>query len=69
MINNEPFLKIEDDGIGFDSDRIFKRKMKSYGLYSVKERLEILGSTFKINSNIGSGTIILISITTLTIKE
>jgi signal transduction histidine kinase len=69
LINNEPFLKIEDDGIGFDSDRIFKRKMKSYGLYSVKERLEILGSTFKINSNIGSGTIILISITTLTIKE
>lgn len=67
--NNEPFIKIEDDGIGFDPDRIFKRKMKSYGLYSVKERLEILGSTFKINSNIGSGTIIIISIKTITIKE
>ncbi|MBC8438340.1 MAG: PAS domain S-box protein [Deltaproteobacteria bacterium] len=54
---------IQDDGKGFDINKIFKRiGEKHIGLLSMKERISILGGTFKIQSGNGKGTRINIEI-------
>jgi signal transduction histidine kinase len=46
-------LTIADDGVGFDVDAV---SSKGLGLTSMRERLEPLGGTLKIQSRPGSGT-------------
>ncbi len=54
---------IQDDGKGFDINKIFKGSgEKHIGLLSMKERISILGGTFKIQSGNGKGTRINIEI-------
>ena len=43
---------IEDDGIGFDPNQ----KQGGVGLNSMRERAEALGGSFKVESNLGTGT-------------
>lgn len=50
---------IKDDGIGFDPNI---RKEDSFGLRGMKERVELLEGTLTIQSNIGQGTKVIISI-------
>ena len=46
-------LKIEDDGNGFDPEKISKTK---YGLYIMKERAKTIGASLDIKSDKGKGT-------------
>ena len=58
-------LYVFDDGKGFnvESLKISNSDMNSgFGLFSMKERVELLGGKFEINSQIGKGTRISISI-------
>ncbi|MBN1362774.1 MAG: ATP-binding protein [Sedimentisphaerales bacterium] len=50
---------VEDDGVGFDPDRLAAgagRKAAGFGLFSIRERLTHLGGKVYIESNNGRGT-------------
>lgn len=49
-------LTIQDDGRGFDQEEVRKRYRKGMGLSSMKERAELSGGTFSIQSAEGKGT-------------
>ncbi len=53
-------LAIRDDGVGFDLDPAFSAKSygKGFGLPSMRERVQLSGGWFSIDSRIGSGTTI-----------
>ena len=53
-------LSIEDNGVGFDQESI----KQGLGLTSMRERTELSGGTFEIESTIGKGTVIRVSWTT-----
>lgn len=54
-INNESFfIKIEDDGIGFDS----AKATKGIGLKNMKTRVKEFKGIFKLDSQIGRGTVV-----------
>ena len=55
MRNNTLQLSIEDDGKGFDSTATFKGHL---GLVAMRERLELVGGSFNIESEAGTGTVI-----------
>jgi signal transduction histidine kinase len=54
-------LEIQDQGVGFDPDRIFTQKEsgKGLGLLSMKERTELSEGRFSIQASSGTGTRIL----------
>jgi PAS domain S-box-containing protein len=56
--NRSVSLCIEDNGRGFDVEKVISNDdpLSGYGLTSMKERCEILGGTFEIESTIGEGT-------------
>ncbi|MCJ0597780.1 sensor histidine kinase [Enterococcus cecorum] len=56
---NQLVLRIQDDGVGFDTS---KKKAGSYGLLNVKERISSVGGTVKIVSIPNQGTSIEIKI-------
>jgi len=55
---------IEDNGIGFDPKTVNRdhTKVKHIGLYGMEERAALVGGTFIIESNVGSGTSIFVEI-------
>ena len=55
--DEEILMKITDDGVGFDPDKITKEQL---GLRGMRERVEMLGGRFKITSDPASGTTITI---------
>lgn len=58
-------LYVSDDGKGFNLDEVNKRSYDNsggFGLYSMKERVELLSGTFELQSNIGQGTRLMIEI-------
>lgn len=54
-------VEIEDDGNGFDVQAALASK-EAWGLYGMTERIELLGGTIRVVSNISEGTIINIEI-------
>ncbi len=54
------YLKVEDNGSGFISDNIINKK--TLGLRGIKERTNLIGGTYEINSGAGIGTSVLISV-------
>src|SRR5690625_2930862 len=56
-LDNELFVHINDDGIGFDLETKLNKRT-SYGLKTMRERCEEIGGTFKIRSKKGEGTYI-----------
>lgn len=48
-------LKVEDDGIGFDMEEV-KKKERHFGLYIIKERVEVLSGKINISSSANFGT-------------
>ncbi len=52
-------ILVRDNGIGFDPD---ERKEQSFGLIGMKERVDLLEGTLKIDTNPGKGTLIFIQI-------
>jgi signal transduction histidine kinase len=55
---NDFRIIVEDNGIGFDINLIDhnKNKIKGYGLFTIYERLEYVGGSMLIESNISQGT-------------
>ncbi len=49
---------VEDDGVGFDADRMEFQVSKDggFGLFNVRERLDHLGGSFRLDSRVGGGT-------------
>lgn len=54
-------LRIRDDGCGFNYPMVMATP-HGYGLYNMKERIEIVNGSFDIHSKLGEGTIINIEI-------
>ncbi|MFP7494720.1 sensor histidine kinase [Terribacillus saccharophilus] len=55
------YLEVSDNGIGFQVDQVL-HKQGHYGLIGMKERVRILGGRITIDSQIGQGTKIAVSI-------
>jgi two-component system, NarL family, sensor histidine kinase DegS len=53
-------LTVEDNGKGFDPDLINERS--SLGLKLIKERVELLGGSFEIDSSLGKGSRIFLTV-------
>jgi signal transduction histidine kinase len=51
-------LSIQDNGQGFDPEEVRKRYRRGMGLTSMKERAELSGGSFAIESSEGKGTIV-----------
>jgi PAS domain S-box-containing protein len=50
---------VRDDGVGFDyNSKLLRLKSKSYGIFSIQERISDLGGSMKISSTPGFGTTI-----------
>ena len=63
-VKNTIFLRVEDNGRGFDAERTLARRglLSGYGLLSMKERVEICRGQFAVDSRPESGTLINIRI-------
>lgn len=63
-------LEISDDGVGFDKNEIGKDKNSSgFGLSIMQERAQLLCGEFSIQSEIGKGTSVLVSVPYTVLKE
>lgn len=51
-----PILEVEDDGSGFDPDRITASFSGGFGLTSIRERVEQVGGTLEMHTAPGAGT-------------
>ena len=62
--NGHIYLTIRDDGCGFDTKKqpVFSRKSNKIGIIGMRERIESLGGTFTIESEIKKGTALFISV-------
>ncbi len=49
-------VSVEDSGCGFDMGRIAMEKREAWGLLGMRERAELLGGTFRLDSQPGAGT-------------
>jgi len=57
-------VSVEDDGQGFDTSILTPehRRRASFGLFSIKERIEYLGGVSDIRSTPGKGTVVILNI-------
>lgn len=57
-------VQVRDDGIGFDASQamLTPEKTLGFGLFSVRERINLLGGTFTIESQAGHGTCVTLSL-------
>ncbi len=58
-VHDEDYLRvvIEDQGAGFDAEKLLHaREHVGFGLFNIRERLAMLGGTFKIESQVGKGS-------------
>lgn len=58
---NVIFLKVEDDGIGFDIEAV-KNKEKHFGLFIMQERVEMMSGDLELVSADGKGTTVIVKI-------
>ena len=54
--NGRVAIAIEDEGRGFDVEKVQRGRRRGFGLYSVRQRLELLGGSLQIISGNGGGT-------------
>jgi PAS domain S-box-containing protein len=61
-------LIIEDDGVGFDTDRLLKTpaRERGFGLLGMQERITLAGGFLNIESTLSAGTTLLVHIPTST---
>ena len=53
-------VNVEDNGVGFDPEEYyeFRANRESFGIMSMRERIELLDGEFKLKSEVGRGTLI-----------
>lgn len=68
--DSQIFLMIQDNGVGFNVSATVdtSQSLQGYGMISMKERVEICGGTFDIESSVGTGTRLSASFTKTTPK-
>lgn len=64
--DNQIILTIKDNGKGFDAD--ITGNKKTLGLLGMKERTLMMGGTYEIDSRLGAGTTVTVSVPLLTEK-
>ncbi|MGO0122110.1 sensor histidine kinase [Desulfothermobacter acidiphilus] len=62
FVNRRLNLVVKDNGKGFVVQKVSKGPRKGFGLWSMRERAELLGSELGIFSNPGQGTVITLSV-------
>ncbi len=55
-------MRIEDDGCGFDPDRVARGFWPQFGLQTMRERAESVGGAFVVVSRLGLGTQVVVQI-------
>jgi signal transduction histidine kinase len=55
-------VRVEDNGVGFDSDQVMHRQQHAWGLRGMEERITLLGGRFYVGSRPGNGTLVLAEI-------
>ncbi|MBK1877809.1 sensor histidine kinase [Pelagicoccus mobilis] len=55
-------LSVEDDGIGFDKEKVDNETKRSFGLVGIQERIELLDGEVTIETALGQGTHIVASV-------
>jgi two-component system sensor histidine kinase DegS len=60
----EVYIRIEDDGIGFDPSAVGASASveSGFGLYNIRERIDYLEGEFEVKSKRGKGTLLLAKI-------
>lgn len=55
-------VEVEDDGVGFDSSQLndYRKGSRGFGLFDLRERLDLLGGSLQITSKPGEGTRVVI---------
>lgn len=64
-INNFIVFSISDDGVGFDVNEVKKKHFNvdsGFGLFSMRERVQLLQGEFELNSEVGKGTKITVKV-------
>ncbi|MGE5329973.1 MAG: histidine kinase [Deltaproteobacteria bacterium] len=64
-LNNYIIFSVADDGVGFDINEVKKKHFNidsGFGLFSMRERVELLQGQFELNSEKGKGTKILVKV-------
>ncbi len=56
------YVLVEDDGAGFDVAAVVDRRGGGFGLSSVRERLELVGGRFEVESAPGAGTSVTLAV-------
>ena len=53
-------VNVEDNGVGFDPEEVYRSwaNRESFGIMSMRERIELLDGEFKLKSEVGRGTLI-----------
>jgi signal transduction histidine kinase len=62
-------VRVEDDGVGFDPEDVRDGPAGGFGLASVRERLDLVGGRFEVQSEIGRGTRITLCIPFDSLRE
>ncbi len=60
--NGHVSLTIQDDGQGFDPERIARGIWPQFGLQTMRERAESVGGTFEVISTPGKGTTVRVTV-------
>jgi len=55
-------VRVSDDGVGYDPNRVVAGPNRGLGLLSVRERLSLLGGTAEIRASPGAGTLGILSV-------
>jgi signal transduction histidine kinase len=57
-------IQINDDGVGFDAERIFapREQNKGFGFFSMRERVNYLGGGMEVKSRPGHGSQIILTV-------
>ena len=58
----DPYLRIKDDGRGFDQNGVFATLGGHFGLIGMRERAERLGGELRLASHPGEGTEVEVSV-------
>lgn len=53
---------VEDDGVGFDAEKVLSERQNRVGLQIMRERVEGLGGSLRVETGIGQGTRVVIQI-------